>query len=143
MVRLGRNWTRPFDNQSNGAIARAVGGWLARGEFVHWLDDDNIWEPSHVAEMVALAAETGADMICSDFRAPGGLLGVWDKPRVGCVDASSFMIRADLLAISTWQPDGYTCDGFLAERLVAAGVQWARKEGATMRITSQRFGAPD
>jgi len=143
VVRLGRNWTVPFGNESNGAIARAAGGWLAAGKYVHWLDDDNIWQPQHVAEMVALAEDSGADLICSDFAAPGGMLGVWDKPRVGNVDSSSFMIRADCLAVSTWQPDGYTCDGFLAERLVAAGCSWVRKPGATMQITSQRFGAPD
>lgn len=141
LVSLGRNWTQPFGNGSNGAVARAVGGWMARGEYVCWLDDDNILSPSHVTDMVKCLTETGADIACSDFAHPSGMIG--GPPRVGTVDASSFMIRATVLTRGNWLPDGYECDGHVVERWVSAGCTVALKAGATMRITSQRFGAPD
>jgi glycosyltransferase involved in cell wall biosynthesis len=142
LVSLGRNWTQPFANESNAAICRLVGTYLARGEFIGVLDDDNTLEPEHVAQMVARFAETGADIVCSDFWHVGGMMRS-EPPHVGNVDASSFMYRWQALAKSNWQADGYTCDGLLAERLVAAGCSWAVKPGSTMTITEQRHGRPD
>lgn len=141
VVSLGRNWTQPYANDSNAAIARLTGTYLARGDVIGVLDDDNIWDPEHVGEMVARFAESGADMVCSDFNHMGRVAG--GPPRTGNVDSSSFMVRWEALTRSNWQPDGYECDGHLAERLLAAGCTWAAKPGATMTITEQRHGAPD
>jgi len=146
VVSLGRNWTRPYDNGSNAAICRLVGTYLAAGDIIAVLDDDNFWEPDHVTGMVATFEATGADMVCSDFLVPSmSVLAVWDgnPPRVGNIDTSSFMVRWETLTKANWQADGYTCDGLYAERLLAAGVRWVRKPGATVRLPSQRMGEPD
>jgi Glycosyl transferase family 2 len=146
VVSLGRNWTQPWANESNAAICRQVGGYLAAGDIIGVLDDDNIWEPQHVAEMVACFEATGADVVFGDFFVPAGnVFACWpgNQPRVGNCDSSSYMYRWETLKRARWEADGYTCDGLLAERLLAAGCTWARKQGATMRMTSQRFGGPD
>ena len=142
LVSLGRNWTQPFANGSNAAICRLVGTYLARGEYIGCLDDDNMLDPEHVEQMVARFEETGADIVCSDFAHVGRVMRS-EPPRTGNIDTSSFMYRWQALAKSNWQPDGYECDGHLAERLVAAGCTWAVKHGATMTITEQRHGVPD
>jgi len=142
LVSLGRNWTQPFGNGSNSAICRLAGTYLARGEYIGCLDDDNTLDPGHVTQMVARFEETGADLVCSDFMHMGRMVRS-QPPQVGNIDTSSFMYRAAVLAKSNWQADGYECDGRLAERLVAAGCTWAVKPGATMTITEQRHGVPD
>ena len=142
LVCLGRNWTQPYANGSNGAIARLVGTYLARGEIIGVLDDDNWWDEDHVDQMVARFAETGADMVCSDFHHLGRMISS-SPPRTGNIDTSSFMYRWQALMRSNWAPDGYECDGHLAERLVAAGCSWAVKPSPTLTITEQRHGAPD
>ena len=141
LVNLGRNWTEPFGNGSNGAIARMVGSYLARGEYIAYLDDDNIWDPSHLSSMVKLAESTGADIISSDFLHHGSYLA--GGVVTGQVDSSSFLHRASILRHGSWKPDGYECDGHVVERWIAAGCTWERKPGMTMTITSQRLGAPD
>ena len=143
LVCLGRNWTEPFANSSNAAICRLVGTYLAAGEYMGCLDDDDLWDPEHVEGMVARFAETGADVVCSDF----GYLHqgvVAAEPRIGRVGTSTFMHRAGVLArAGSWLPDGYDCDGKLLERWAAAGVTCVRKQGATVTVPVQNFGQPD
>jgi len=108
LVCLGRNWTQPYRNNSNGAVCRMVGSYLAAGEFIAYLDDDNFWDPTHLSSMVKLAEETGADIISSDFMHNGQLLA--GGVVTGQVDSSSFLHRATTLVQASWLPDGYECE---------------------------------
>lgn len=49
------------------AAARNAGIELARGEWVAFLDDDDIWLPEKTAVQLAAAHETGADLVSCDF----------------------------------------------------------------------------
>ena len=143
LVCLGRNWTLPFANGSNAAICRLVGTYLAAGEYVGCLDDDDLWDPGHVKQMIAAFSETGADVIYSDFSYlnQGVRAGA---PHTGSVGTSTFMHRAAVVArAGSWLPDGYCCDGRLAERWAAAGVSHARKPGATVTVPVHNLGEPD
>jgi hypothetical protein len=140
-VNLGRNWTQPFENGSNGAIARMVGSYLAAGEYVTYLDDDNDWDPDHISSMVKRIEEGPFDIVISDIKGYNQWQG---NAVVGGVDTSSFMHRAHLLQYTSWKPDGYCCDGYLVTRWVNDfNCSWGRKEGATVTLTGQRRGVPE
>ena len=143
LVCLGRNWTEPFANSSNAVICRLVGTYLAAGEYIGCLDDDDLWDPEHVEGMVARLEETGADVVCSDFDYLNqGVRAA--EPSMSRVGTSTFMYRPGVLArAGSWQADGYACDGHLVERWVAAGVTCVRKPGATVTVPVQNFGQPD
>jgi glycosyltransferase involved in cell wall biosynthesis len=49
------------------AAARHAGIELACGEWVAFLDDDDIWLPEKIAVQLAAAGETGADLVSCDF----------------------------------------------------------------------------
>ena len=143
LVNLGRNWTVPFANGSNAAIARQVGTYLAGGDIIGCLDDDDLWDPEHVAQMAATFAETGADVVCSDFTYldKGVRAGA---PHTGSVGTSTFMYRPEVVArAGSWLPDGYCCDGNLAQRWAGAGIRCVRKPGATVTVPVHNLGEPD
>jgi glycosyltransferase involved in cell wall biosynthesis len=143
-ISLGRNWTRPFGNESNGAICRQVGSYLAAGEWIAYLDDDNDWDPCHLQKLYDLTLPAGsADFVYSAFRRPGGGTGGAAPPQVGHVDTSTMMQHWETLVSGSWQPDGYTCDGHLAERLVAAGYKWAFQHEPTVTLHGPNFGRPE
>jgi glycosyltransferase involved in cell wall biosynthesis len=120
VVELGRNWG------GVGHAAHAAGSLLAAGEWVCYLDDDNEYLPGHVEAVVAEAQRSGADLVCTAWRTPGGDVGGWAPPGVNHTDTSSFLHRRDLLTLSCWQPgDGYAADGALVARWVAAGARWS------------------
>jgi GT2 family glycosyltransferase len=121
VVELGRN------HGGVGNAPRAVGAWLAAGEWICYLDDDNAYLPGHIEAMVAEALRTGADLVTTAWRTPDGDVGGWAPPGTNHTDSSSMLHRADLLTkVSAWQPaDGYAADGALVDRWVSAGVRWS------------------
>jgi glycosyltransferase involved in cell wall biosynthesis len=127
LVELGRNWGLV------GNAARAAGAWLAAGDWVCYLDDDNEYLPEHVEVMAAEAGRAGAGLVCTAWRTPDGDAAGWAPPGVNHTDASSFLHAAGLLGVSAWQPaDGYAADGALVGRWVAAGVRWSFLPEPTM-----------
>jgi len=138
VVELGRNWGMV------GNAARAAGAWLATGDWLAYLDDDNTYLPGHIEAMVAEAARTGADLVCTAWRMPDGAVWGWTPPGTNRTDASSFLHRRELLTLSCWQPgDGYASDGALIDRWVARGVRWSFLKEPTMIYGGARGGAPE
>ena len=125
LVELGRNWGLV------GNAARAAGALLAAGDWICYLDDDNEFDPGHVAATVAEAERTGADLVCTAWRTPDGDLGGWAPPGTNHTDASALLHRADALRVASWQlsdrytATGYAADGDLVDRWVAAGLRWS------------------
>jgi glycosyltransferase involved in cell wall biosynthesis len=121
LVECGRN------HGGVGHAARAAGAFLAAGEWICYLDDDNAYLPNHVEAMVAEAQRTGAELVTTAWQTPDGDVGGWPPPGTNHTDSSSMLHRADLLTrVSAWQPaDGYAADGALVDRWVAAGVRWS------------------
>ena len=143
LVCLGRNWTTPFANGSNAAIARLVGTYLAAGDIIGCHDDDDLWDKEHVEQMVKTFTETGADVVCSDFTYLNNGVRA-GEPSIGRVGTSTFMYRPAVIArAGSWLPDGYSCDGKLAERWAGAGISCVRKPGATVTIPVHNLGEPD
>ena len=79
----GARWISLPDG--NVAIARNAGVAAAAGEWIAFLDDDDIWLPEKLERQFAAAARTGADMIvCGsiEFHADGReSLRKWPLPR--------------------------------------------------------------
>lgn len=138
LVHCGRNWG------GVGHAARAAGAFLAAGDWLAYLDDDNEYLSGHVQAMVAEAERTGADLVCTAWRTPDGRVSGWAPPGTNRTDASSILHRADLLNVASWQPEaGYAADGALVDRWVAAGVAWSFLPEPTMVYHGARNGAPE
>lgn len=69
---------RDLDKSAGPAAAAQVGLEAARGEFVGFLDDDDLFYPEHLSRLVAGARDTGCAVVYSDAavvdheREPGG-----------------------------------------------------------------------
>jgi len=138
VVELGRN------HGGVGNAPRAVGAWLAAGEWVCYLDDDNEYLPGHVQAMMAEAERSGAALVCTAWRGSDGHVAGWAPPGTNRTDASSLLHRADLLSVASWAPEaGYAADGALVDRWVAAGVPWSFLPEPTMVYWGPRGGAPE
>lgn len=144
IVWLGRN---TFDGYAVGAFPRMVGTYMARGEFICYLDDDNIWDPLHVEKLASFLVENPEAMIVGsewlaleDGRVRGRPSVFWYEQ----VDASSFMHRRELLNISNWQSDGYECDRNVVKRWLGdRGEGWHLSYGVTMIAPAARKGTAD
>jgi glycosyltransferase involved in cell wall biosynthesis len=144
LVWLGRNWSR---NESYGATARMIGTYLARGEFICYLDDDNIWDRMHVERLARFLVDhpdeviVGSEWYAEDVNiVKGRLCTYWFEQ----IDTSSFMHRKELLERSTWQSDGYEADRNLVIRwLGERGKGWNLLHGVTMTAPASRRGEPD
>jgi glycosyltransferase involved in cell wall biosynthesis len=137
-VECGRNWG------GVGHAARAAGAWLAAGEWIAYLDDDNGYLPGHIEAMVAEAERANVPLVCTAWRTPDGATAGWAPPGTNRTDSSSFLHHRDLLKIASWQPEvGYAADGDLIDRWIAAGVSWSFLEEPTMVYGGPRYGAPE
>jgi glycosyltransferase involved in cell wall biosynthesis len=138
LVECGQRW---------GGVAhapRAAGAWLAAGDWICYLDDDNTYLPGHVEAMVAEAERARVPLVCTAWRMPDGATWGWAPPGTNRTDSSSFLHHRGLLKVSSWQPaDGYAADGALIDRWLAAGVGWSFLEEPTMVYGGQRNGTPE
>lgn len=115
VVHLGRNWQSVTPHW--GAIPRAVGGYLARGELVCYLDDDNAYLPHHVETLVGLME--GADCAAAaQDRGNGAILT--PALEFGHIDTNMVMHRVELLGTQTWRP----CPSTDPEGKVGYGDDW-------------------
>jgi glycosyltransferase involved in cell wall biosynthesis len=142
LVCLGRNWTGVSGDGAQGAIPRLVGSYLASGDYITYLDDDNDYLPHRVSSMVKAIEETGADIVFTAFML-GGVPRGSGPPQHGLVDASSFLHRPEVLNMSTWRPDGYDGDWYLVQRWLDAGVKWHYLDDPSLIHTGNRRGSPD
>lgn len=142
---LGRNWSQFSGDGGAGATCRMVGAWMATGEYITYLDDDNDYLPGHIQSMVDAIEQTGSDFITSSWMyAPGAGPAGSAPPGVGRTDTSGIMHRAMVLkAAGGFALDGYEGDGRMVERWCAAGLTWHHKLEPTYVLNYYRHGAPD
>ena len=147
LVWLGRNQSHPdMVHGGVGVIPRQVGAWLAAGEYITYLDDDNTLLPHHISTLAAALADSGADFACCRWHEghEGGGISGSEPPGCGRTDTGSIMHRAATLRHGTWDPAaGYGNDGALVERWIAAGCRWVFVNEPTYVLHPHRRGAPD
>lgn len=129
LVVLGRNWTSYSQDGGAGAACRLVGSWMAAGEYIAYLDDDVIYEPTHIADMVAVF-EPDTQFVTTQCYGAGFAVTPGPPPGVNRTDTSAIMHRAIVLRdAGGFQLDGYTGDGNMIERWLEKGLTWKFKEG--------------
>jgi glycosyltransferase involved in cell wall biosynthesis len=141
LVCLGRNWTGFSGDGAQGSTPRLVGTYLATGEYITYLDDDDDYLPHHV-EAIAAALSGGAELVCTAWQGHPGLPS-GTAPGVGTTGTSMMAHHVDLLKQSTWMREGYESDGRLAERWIAGGARWVFLPEPTVLLNGHRVGAPD
>jgi hypothetical protein len=122
----GRNWST-FLTDSFSTAPWLVGSLLARGEYLTWLADDDCMRPDHIAALVELLEETGADFAYSQAihvwagRPESAFVIGTDPPQCGQI--ANVVHRASLLDRSIWQlGDGMLNDWALIKRWLDKGA---------------------
>ena len=138
LVWLGRNWTGFSGDGAIGAIPRLVGSYLAAGEYIGYLDDDNDLSPRHVSYLVRVLEEQGVDLALCPWE-------MWPDASTHVADTNTFLHRASVLKEGSWGLDGYTGDSRLVNRWIAAGVTWGYHDEQTVTLNRHNGGkgAPD
>ena len=131
-VELGRNWKY---RKSAGTVPRLVGGYLALGKYIAYLDDDNEFLPDHLQLLTSVIESSGADFVYSmaSFAGPVGMLVGCDPPRRGGIDTNLLMHRPELLKVAHWTAGEYDDDWRVVEQWVAAGRSYRHIPSVTVR----------
>lgn len=138
-VELGRNWST-YLTDSMSAVPFGVAQWLARGDLIMWLaDDERLLVPDAIASMVDLLEETGADFVYPRVNLwwkdrPEKVWPIGEPtPRFGTVTHA--LHRADILDVPgagfrTHVGKANDWDQF--ERWMGAGKRWAFLDRVTL-----------
>ncbi len=138
---LGRNWRQFTCGASYGAIPRRVGTYLAHGDYIGYLDDDDEFLPEHVSKLVALLESTGADFVFSQFkrfwsdgRPPDVIGDIRDGIQFGRIGTPLVLHRAECLRVRNWECDGYREDFELFKAWAKAGLKYAHLPEITVHV---------
>lgn len=137
IVELGRNWHNASGGINYGGVPKYVANYLAGGDYIAYLDDDNEYCPHHLKTLVD-KIEEGYGFVYSKMDAynyDGLYLNtVGDgKPRHTSIDTNIIMHRWDLIRIANWQDNVYADDWQLVEKWLNAGVKWAWVDAVTVK----------
>lgn len=143
IVQLGRNWTTFSGDDHFGSVPRLVGSYVAAGDYIAYLDDDDEYLPDHI-ETLSAALDMGNDLALARWRGPNGKTygGVSDGGELLCI-TPSIMHRAELLNVSNWELDGYGGENRLVKRWIDADCTWTVIDRPTVLMYSHRHGTPD
>jgi glycosyltransferase involved in cell wall biosynthesis len=112
--------------------ATEIGVRMATGDFLAFPSQDDYTTPVFAERMLAVADETGADLVLCDvvLGGPGhGYFTLNTAPRSCAVDKCSFILRRDKFPAEGFSGkwDNYELeDGLFVERVVAAGAKVAK-----------------
>lgn len=133
VVELGRNWHSVSNNVNFGGIPRLVGTYLASGDYIAYLDDDNEYHPNHLTDLVK-KIEEGFDFvygIAEIVRQDKSFIQYLGdgKPRFGAIDTSMVLHRYELLRLANWSGEAAADDWTLFGAWIEANakVGWIPK----------------
>jgi hypothetical protein len=136
-VQINEAWRNGVLDQSNGAFPWMIGSFLALGEFIGFLGDDDELLPEHVETHVQAMRDNDAVWSLSqvEFRAGGKYWGViGDQTYLEAhLDATGIMCWKDALKYATWETGSGTqaVDWLLVHRWQAAGLRGAYVDKVT------------
>ncbi len=112
---------------------------MARGSLVAYLDDDDAWRPTHLADLVRRFDEEPEIAFAFSSYELRGTAVECPAPRRYLIDTGTLMHRAGLLERhGYWRPSA-ECDGAhdweLVSRWLDAGEGWAATGSATLEMT--------
>lgn len=150
-VRLGRHWSR-FLAKSISAVPYQVAQWLASGDYLMWLADDERIDLDHVSSLVRLLEEKDVDFVYSrcniwfnhETTGRTGMAQVGtDPPRYGQI--TNALYRAELLDYCGFEPHvGSGTDIFQVTNWMKAGASWAMLDRPTITHRVDKLGeGPD
>lgn len=151
LVELGRNWST-FLAFSRSAVPFQVAQWMAGGEYLCWLADDERMAPDHIEALVNLLEKTDVDFVYSKSEcwfAPGVNDGVQPMiigeypPRCGTV--TNVLYRAELLDYRGFRTHvGSGTDWDQIDGWIKAGASYAMLDRVTHRHRIDKMGeGPD
>lgn len=137
---LGRSWHEFMPRGSYGAAARLAGCLLARGEYITYLDDDDVFQPDHVASLVELIEERKVDFVYSKMAKTEDnhvIAEIGDGfPRYGGIGTPMILHRVGLLRYAMWDPNhGYGEDWGIVQKWLEAGADHAFLNRVTVLTT--------
>lgn len=146
----GRNWSS-FLAYSRSAVPFQVAQWLARGDYLCWLADDERMTPDHIEALVDLLEERRVDFVYSKaecWYAPGVRDGAEpmttgsDPPRCGTI--TNALYRAELLDYRGFRTHiGSGTDWDQVEAWMRHGASWAMLDRVTLRHRIDKLGEGD
>lgn len=125
---LGQNWHSLTNKKSIGAIPRLVGTYLAKGQYIAYLDDDDEYLSDHVESLVTLIEKEKLDFAFSQMKVVwnDGREGIVGDGRIiwGGVGTPMLIHKTSLLVHAQWTAQGYAEDFNLYEGFLANGAKW-------------------
>lgn len=108
VVQINDTWKNDATKVANGAVPWLIGSWLALGEFISPLGDDDELLPLHVRTHVETMRATESTWSVSkvEFRANGEFWQVIGDASLaeGHMDATGIMCWKGALNVATWDP---------------------------------------
>lgn len=148
-VETGRQWSH-FLAASISAVPFQVAQWLASGDCLMWLSDDEYMDSDHVESLVTLLEETDSDFVyplVEVWFAPGIRLAQMivgsDPPALGSITHALY--RAELLDHRGFMTHvGSGTDWDQVSHWIAAGARWAMLPRVTLSHRADKIGeGPD
>ncbi len=140
----GRHWSS-FLAASISAVPFTVAQWLARGEYLMWLADDERMTPDHIEALVDLLESTDSDFVYSKADIWAKDDPTWrieigtDPPMLGTITNALF--KVDLLDYRGFTTHvGAATDWDQVSAWMNAGARWAMLDRVTLSHRIDKFG---
>lgn len=138
-----RSLQLPKNHGAGGAVPRNYGIRAAAGSFIAYLDDDNTWEPEHVAMVMESIELASASFGFSSMKVGDKRL-VFERPEQFQIDTSCVIHRRRLIDKYGWwktrEEAGYAHDWELFSRWVEGDEWWAATGEPTVNYNAETSG---